>query len=75
MTDEVASTVRPVKQLRAFTRVSIPAGESRRVSFPLDEKAFALWDNRMQRVVEPGEFLISVGASSEDIRLQGKLTL
>lgn len=75
VTDEVASTVRPVKQLRAFTRVSIPAGESRRVSFPLDEKAFALWNNRMQRVVEPGEFLISVGASSEDIRLQGKLTL
>lgn len=75
VTDPVASTVRPTKQLRAFTRVSIPAGESKKVRFILDEKAFALWNIQMQRVIEPGEFLLSVGASSEDIRLQGKLTL
>lgn len=75
VTDLVATTVRPTKQLRAFTRVSIPAGESKKVRFILDEKAFALWNIQMQRVIEPGEFLLSVGASSEDIRLQGKLTL
>lgn len=75
VTDLVATTVRPTKQLRAFTRVSIPAGESKKVRFILDEKAFALWNIQMQRVIEPGELLLSVGASSEDIRLQGKLTL
>lgn len=75
VTDLVATTVRPTKQLRAFTRVSIPAGESKKIRFILDEKAFALWNIQMQRAIEPGEFLLSVGASSEDIRLQGKLTL
>ncbi len=75
VTDLAASTVRPMKQLRAFTRVSIPAGGSAKVKFTLDENDFALWNSQMRKVVEPGDFTIAVGASSEDIRLQGKLTL
>ena len=69
--DLVASTARPRKQLCAFRRVKhIPAGETVTVTLPLDRSAFELVNPAMQRVVEPGEFEIQVGASSDDIRLK-----
>ena len=75
LTDPEASVARPQKQLRAFRRVSIPAGETVRVEFSLDMADFALYDRNMKFVVEPGDFLIGVGASSDDIRLSEKITL
>jgi len=75
ITDPVASTVRPQKQLRAFTRVNIPAGESRRVSFTLDADDFALCGPDMQMTVEPGEIILGIGASSRDIRLTETINL
>lgn len=75
LTDLEASVARPQKQLRAFRRVSIPAGETVRVEFSLDMADFALYDRNMKFVVEPGDFLIGVGASSDDIRLSEKITL
>ncbi len=69
--DLVASTARPRKQLCAFRRVKdIPAGETVTVTLPLERSAFELVNPAMQRVVEPGEFEIQVGASSDDIRLR-----
>ena len=69
--DLVASTARPRKQLCAFRRVkNIPAGETVTVTLPLERSAFELVNPAMQRVVEPGEFEIQVGASSDDIRLK-----
>ena len=75
ITDLVASTVRPQKQLRAFTRVNIPAGGSRRVSFTLDADDFALCGQDMKMTVEPGEILLGIGASSKDIRLTETINL
>ena len=75
ITDKKASTARPRKQLRAFRRVHVPAGESRTVSFTLGREAFLLYDPGMRPTVEPGDFDILAGASSEDIRLRGVLTL
>ena len=66
--DLVASTARPRKQLCAFKRVHIPAGETVTVELPLQPEAFSLVNPRMQRV-EPGQFELQAGASSEDIRL------
>ena len=71
----MASTVRPRKQLRAFERVAVPAGETVHVDFLLDEAAFIVYDAEMNPVVEPGEFTVAVGASSEDIRLKENITL
>ena len=69
--DLVASTARPRKQLCAFRRVKdIPAGGTVTVTLPLERSAFELVNPAMQRVVEPGEFEIQVGASSDDIRLK-----
>ncbi len=75
VTDLVASTVRPRIQLCAFDRVSIRKGQTGRVEFVLDSSAFSLCNASMQTVVEPGEFMISAGSSSADIRLQSKITL
>ena len=62
--DCVASTTRPVRELKGFRRVALGPGESRQVSFKLgpDELAFAGRDGT--RRVEPGKFLIWVGADS-----------
>ena len=75
LTDLFASVARPMKQLRGFTRVAVPAGESRTVEFQLDAEAFSLYNSDMQKVVEPGEFAVSVGASSSDIRLEGSIEI
>lgn len=75
VTDPVASTVRPRRQLRAFRRVNIPAGQSVTVTFELGSDAFALWNREMKRVVEPGEFVIAAGPSSDNLPLSGKVGL
>lgn len=75
VTDLQASTVRPRRQLRAFDRVAVRKGETAHVEFVLGEEAFSVCNPKMETVVEPGEFLISVGASSQDIRLQETVVL
>ena len=67
--DLVASTARPRKQLCAFRRVHIPAGETVTVHLPISRSAFEVVNPAMERVVERGEFELQVGASSDDIRL------
>jgi beta-glucosidase len=62
--DLVASVTRPVKQLRAFQRVSLKPGESRVVTLPIGPEALWLIDQQMVRRVEPGDFEILVGTSS-----------
>ena len=68
--DPLASTVRPRKQLRAFDRVFVKAGETMPVTLKLGPDAFSLVDAAGETVIERGDFLLEVGASSEDIRLK-----
>ncbi len=69
--DLVSSIARPVKELRRFKRVYIRKGEKKTITFTLYPEDFAYYDENMRRVVEPGEFEILIGSSSEDIRLRG----
>lgn len=73
--DRVASVVRPVRELKGFQRVFVPAGARRtvRVSLPVDMLNFT--DGRGERIVEPGEFQIMVGSSSRDIHLSGTVVV
>lgn len=71
--DVVASVARPIKELKGFRRVHLRPGQSEMVSFELGKRELGLWDKHMKHVVEPGVFEIMVGASSADIRQQGKL--
>ncbi|HJP60758.1 MAG TPA: glycoside hydrolase family 3 N-terminal domain-containing protein [Gemmatimonadaceae bacterium] len=65
--DDVASVAEPVKELKGFRRITLPAGESRTVTFRLTPDAFALYDHGMRRVIEPGTFTIYVGTNSVDV--------
>jgi beta-glucosidase len=63
--DLVASVTRPVKQLRGFKRVTLKPGESTTVTLPIGPEALWLIDQQMNRRVEPGDFEILIGTSSE----------
>ncbi|WP_227317634.1 glycoside hydrolase family 3 N-terminal domain-containing protein [Cedecea davisae] len=66
--DNVASMVRPVKELKGFERVELEAGESATLTFILPVDMLNFTARSGNRIVEPGEFTLMVGASSEDIR-------
>jgi beta-glucosidase len=61
VTDVTASVPVPVRSLQGLSRVTLEPGERRRVSFTLEPRQLSLIDDRGRRVVEPGEFLVSVG--------------
>lgn len=63
------------KNLAGFERIHLKPGESKEIVFTLDRKHLELLNADMKWTVEPGEFAIMAGASSEDIRLNGILTV
>jgi len=71
--DPVASVVRPVIELKGFRRVRLAPGESRRVSFDLHSDILSFTDENLHIVVEPGEIVFRIGASSADIRLEQRV--
>lgn len=67
--DTHSSVVRPEKELKGFEKVTLKAGESKRVAFKLDKRAFAYYNTSINDwYVEYGEFEILIGSSSADIR-------
>jgi beta-glucosidase len=74
ISDIESSVPRPTKELKGFVKVFLKAGESKKVNITLTKKDFAFWDINLEDwKVEPGEFEICVGASSNDIRLTSKI--
>jgi beta-glucosidase len=73
--DLVSSVTTYDSVLRGFERVHLDAGEKRTVEFRLRPDDLKLIDKKMARVLEPGDFEIMVGASSEDIRLKTTMTV
>ena len=74
--DCAASVPRPEKELKGYERITLAPGERKRVEIALDSDAFAYYDmNRHDLRLEPGEFTISVGASSRDIRLKDTICI
>ena len=73
--DVEASVPRPVKELKAFSKIALEPGEKRRLSFILDARTFAFFDTteRCWRI-ETGEFAVMAGFSATDIRLSGTVT-
>lgn len=64
--DKIGSVTRPVKELKAFRRVALKAGESTVVSFSLLVSELAFWGYDMTYGVEPGDFRLWVGTSSAE---------
>ena len=74
--DVVSTLPRPPKELKAFSKVLLKAGESKEVKFTLNDNAFHFYNPEKNKwVVEPGEFNILIGSSSRDIRLQKKIQI
>ena len=68
--------IRPI-QLQGFARVSLNPGETKTVKVKLYTEQFGFYTNDGKRlwIVRPGSFIVKVGASSQDIRLQQQVTL
>lgn len=62
--DVVASSSRPVRELKGFEKVYLEPGESRTVSFEIGVDALSFWNQEMQYVAEPGEFKVFIGGDS-----------
>ena len=74
--DVSARVLRPVKELKAFSKDLIPARGKKRVTVELDRSAFAYYSTNLKDwYVENGAFDIYVCASSDDVRLKGKFTV
>lgn len=74
VSDKESSVVRPIKELKGFEKVSLKPGETKKVFFSLNKRAFAYYETAINDwFVEYGEFEIMIGASSRDIRLSGSV--
>ena len=67
--DKVGTVVRPVKELKDFTKVFIKAGETKTIHFSIGKDKLAFYNEQMKWGTEPGEFDLMIGTSSDDIRL------
>jgi beta-glucosidase len=73
--DLIASVVVPNIELKGFKKVAVKAGETVDVSVELDVGKWGLWTRKMEYVVEKGDFVVWVGASSKDLRGNGTVTV
>ncbi|MFS2498745.1 glycoside hydrolase family 3 N-terminal domain-containing protein [Bacteroides uniformis] len=73
--DVLSSITTYEKNLAGFQRIHLEPGEAQELSFTIDRKHLELLDTDMKWVVEPGDFVLMAGASSEDIHLNGTLTV
>jgi beta-glucosidase len=66
----------PPRQLKGFARVSVAPGGVAHAGVALDARAFSDWDTAAHAwKVAPGDYPISIGASSRDLRLEGRVTV
>ena len=69
VSDPVCSVMRPVKELKGFKKVFLKPGESRRITLDIPVSSLAFYSEaQSQFVVEPGEFILQLGASTSDIK-------
>jgi beta-glucosidase len=62
-------------ELKGFERIQLKKGESKQVTFTITPEMLAMLNAAMQKVIEPGNFSIMIGASSRDIKLRDILTV
>ena len=76
VSDLLSMVIRPVRELRAFEKVMLRSGETKRISISLSYRDFAYYSTAHDSWhVENGEFEILVGASSRDIRLSERIDI
>jgi beta-glucosidase len=73
--DKVASIVRPVKELKDFRKIKLEAGESKTITFTIDDEKLSFYHNDLEFASEAGNFDLMIGSSSDDIRLKSDFEL
>lgn len=74
--DQESSVLRPIRELKGFEKVELLPGECRDVTFTLDKRAFAYWNEEIHDWhVESGEFIIEIGQSSRDSDVSAVVTV
>jgi beta-glucosidase len=76
VSDPSAKVSRPERELKGFAKVRLAPGETKHVTLNLDARAFSYWDEAAHKwTIDPGEFVIRVGDSSENTPLTADLAL
>ncbi len=73
--DEYASSPRPMKELKGYARLTLEPAASKTVTFSLPADQLAFYNPDLNLVLEPGNFFIMIGSSSDDIRLTGEFEI
>ncbi len=73
--DDLASVVRPVRELKAFKRITLEPGESREITLKLPYRSFGFWNKELKFGVEPGKYTVIIARNSADTRLEGALNV
>lgn len=73
--DKVASLVRPVKELKDFTKILLKPGESKEITFVIDKEKLSFYNKNLDWVAEPGEFDLMIGTASDNIKLNDTFQL
>lgn len=68
--DKFSSVLTPIQQLKAFKKINLKAGKQTNIEFSIPIDELALYNERLQRVVETGEFEIQIGRASDDIKMR-----
>jgi beta-glucosidase len=63
--DDYSSITRPVKELKGFKKIWLDPGQSQTVSFTINQESLSFYDKDMKWIIEPGDFTIMVGTSSD----------
>ena len=71
--DLVAQPVRPVKELKDFQKVMLEPDETKTLTFTIDREKLSFYNDKLQWIIQPGEFKLMIGSASDDIRLVGML--
>ena len=74
--ESAASMQRPIKRLKGFKRVTIPAGQTKTVDIEVDCSEFWFWDDKNNRITyDQGKYIFEIGASSRNIKGQVEAVL
>ncbi len=73
--DKVSTVSTPIQQLKGFKKIHLNPGETKTVEIELPIKELALWNERMEEVVEPGDFELQIGSASDKIHQTKTITV
>jgi beta-glucosidase len=73
--DMVSQPLRPIKELKDFKKILLQPGEIRHLTFNIKRDELSFYNDKLERITQPGAFQVMIGSASNDIRLQKSFEL